>query len=188
MQPDALEPRAVAADLSRRIVQWLGGIRDADDLSPDGIARGMGIAVEIDPAHPDRYAAFLPIGAHWRFALTSLPKDGAAAPDRVMLSFDDLDGGFADMSPVCAVGFDDYARALEAAGYTGAVVAGARGAFRHVAFTRDRVEIRLLLRAESAAKPGHLCVSRLIVEVLSVDTLAGNAPAAAPEATDGEIR
>lgn len=80
-----------------------------------------------------------------------------------MFSFDDESRANADMTPICALDFDDYAAALEAAGFRSKANRGPHDRVLYWDFSREDVSVQIYVRGESDAKADHACVSKLII-------------------------
>jgi hypothetical protein len=104
-----------AEDVSRRMLRLFTSVRGPDDITPARIRELTEIEVRYGNDDPKQYGFGEAVDDTWIYNLVSLPgPDGK--PNRLMFSFDDQSHGHADMAPVCALGFDDYAKALTDAG------------------------------------------------------------------------
>lgn len=155
-------PRTNAEEIGRRVLDWIVGIHGPEDLSRDRLETAIGLPMIDAPGDPGRYGIGERIDERWHYSLHSLPDDGERR--RMLFSFDDSTGAFDDLSAICALDYDAYAAALTAAGYAQAPDLGPREAFNGMIFTRDGVRVRMQLLSESAARPGHLCVSALLID------------------------
>ena len=80
-----------------------------------------------------------------------------------MFSFDDETRDNADMAPIAALDFDDYAATLRAAGYAASPARGKHEQILYWDFSRDDVSVQIYVRGENDAKAAHACVSKLII-------------------------
>lgn len=162
MDPNA--PSASAKPLAERMLDLIVETRHAEDLAPARIAATMHIPVEHDEDDAERYGFVRAVEGGWLCTLRSLPcSEGDRLQTRVSFAFEDPSGAYTDLSPVCALEFEDTARTLAAAGYAGGMTLGMRGAFDCFTFVRDGVQVDAYVRGRSPAEPARLCVTRLIV-------------------------
>lgn len=153
-----------AEDVSRRMLRLFASVRGPDDITPARIRELTGIEVRYGKDDPKQYGFGEAVDDTWIYNLVSLPgADGT--PDRLMFSFDDQTHRHADMTPVCALGFDDYARALTDAGFVSRQSLGRLGQVEYWEFRRGDVTVQVYVRGESEARADRLCVSMMIVNV-----------------------
>jgi len=155
---------ASAADLSERILALIGHAAGAGDLAPEAVERALGIPIEHDADDPARYGFVRAVEGGWLCRVRSLPaSEGDRLQTRLSFAFEDTSGAYADLTPVCTLDFETFARTLAAAGYTGTVRTGMREAFEGFVFVRAPIEVDVRVRSLSPAEPTRLCVSRVIV-------------------------
>ena len=155
---------ASATDLAERILALLGRATGAGDLAPDAVERALGIPIEHDADDPARYGFVRAVEGGWLCRVRSLPaSEGDRLRTRLSFAFEDTSGTYTDLTPVCALDFEAFARTLAATGYAGEVRTGMRDAFEGFAFVRAPIEVDVQVRSLSAAEPTRLCVNRLIV-------------------------
>ncbi len=153
-----------AEDVSRRMLRLFTSVRGPDDIAPARIRELTGIEVRYGNDDPKQYGFGEAVDDNWIYNLVSLPgSDGK--PNRLMFSFDDQSHGHADMGPVCALGFDDYAKALTDAGFASRPSLGRLGQVEYWEFSRGDVSVQLYVRGESEARADRLCVSMMIANV-----------------------
>ena len=151
-----------AEDIGKRVLKLVENVRNADDIAPARIEQLTGMKVEFNPDDANEYGFGGQLTDAWAYNLVSLP-DGGAKPTRLMFSFDDESRANADMAPICALDFDDYAEALAAAGYRATPAPGKHGNVVLWDFVRDDVSVQVYVRGENDAKADHACVSKLII-------------------------
>lgn len=153
-----------AEDVSRRILRLFTNVRGPDDITPARIRALTGIEVLYGNDDPKQYGYGEAVDDTWIYNLVSLPgSDGQ--PNRLMFSFDDQTHGGADMAPVCALGFDDYAKALTEAGFAARPSLGRLDQVEYWEYTRGEVSVQVHVRGQSEAKADRLCVPMMIVNV-----------------------
>jgi hypothetical protein len=153
-----------AEDVSRRMLRLFTSVRGPNDITPARIRELTGIEVRYGSEDPKQYGFGEAVDDTWIYNLVSLPgPDGK--PDRLMFSFDDQSHGHADMTPVCALGFDDYAKALTDAGFASRPRLGRLDRVKYWEYTRGDVTVQVYVRGQSAARADRLCVSMMIVNV-----------------------
>jgi len=155
-------PRS-AEDIGRRVLRLVENVRGPDDLAPTRIEELTGLKVEFNPEDAREYGTGGRLTDAWAYNLVTLPQIGEARPSQLMFSFDDQSGENADMGPISALDFDDYAAALAAAGFRSTPVPGRLGNILHWDFSRDDVTVQVYVRGENDDKVEHTCVSRLII-------------------------
>jgi hypothetical protein len=151
-----------AEDIGRRVLRLAENVRGPDDIAPARIEQLTGIPVEFNPDDANEYGFGGQLTDAWAYNLVSLP-EGDRKPSRIMFSFDDESRANADMTPICALDFDDYAAALEAAGFRSKANRGPHDRVLYWDFSREDVSVQIYVRGESDAKADHACVSKLII-------------------------
>ena len=152
-----------AEDIGKRVLRLIESIRNREDIAPANIEQITGMKVEFNPDNRNEYGFGGNLTAAWAYNLVSLTEATGASPSRLMFSFDDQTRSHADMAPICDLDFDDYAKALTAAGYRSNVVRGEHERVSHWDFSRDAVSVQVFVRGENDAKADHACVSKLII-------------------------
>lgn len=153
-----------AEDISRHMLRLFTNVRGPDDITPARIRELTGIEVRYGNDDPKQYGFGEAVDDTWVYNLVSLPgPDGK--PNRLMFSFDDQTHNHADMAPVCALGFDDYAKALTDAGFSSRPSLGRLDQVEYWEYTRDNVTVQVHVRGQSEARADRLCVSMMIVNV-----------------------
>lgn len=151
-----------AEDIGRRVLRLAENVRGPDDIAPARIEQLTGIPVEFNPDDANEYGFGGQLTDAWAYNLVSLP-EGDRKPSRIMFSFDDESRSNADMAPISALDFDDYAAALEAAGFRSKANRGPHDRVLYWDFSREDVSVQIYVRGESDAKADHACVSKLII-------------------------
>ncbi len=153
-----------AEDISRRMLTLVTQIRSREDIAPARIEEITGIKVNFSNSDAKQYGFGAALNNEWVYNLISLSGPNGD-PDRLMFSFDDQTHDNADMAPVCALDFDDYAKPLIDAGFSSKPSLGRHEQVEYWDFKRDDVSVQIYTRRESEAKADHACVSMLIVNV-----------------------
>jgi hypothetical protein len=153
-----------AEDIGRRVLTLVTQIRGREDIAPKRIEEITGIKVNFSDSDAKQYGFGAALNDEWVYNLVSLPGP-KGDPDRLMFSFDDQTHENADMAPVCALDFDDYAKPLIEAGFSSKPSLGRHNQIEYWDFKRDDVLVQIYTRGESEAKADHACVSMLIVNV-----------------------
>ncbi len=153
-----------AEDIGRRVLTLVTQIRSREDIAPARIEEITGIKVNFSNSDAKQYGFGAALNNEWVYNLISLSGPNGD-PDRLMFSFDDQTHDNADMAPVCALDFDDYAKPLIDAGFSSKPSLGRHEQVEYWDFKRDDVSVQIYTRRESEAKADHACVSMLIVNV-----------------------
>jgi hypothetical protein len=151
-----------AEDIGRRVLRLAENVRGPDDIAPARIEQLTGIPVQFNPDDANEYGFSGQLTDDWAYNLVSLP-EGDRKPSRIMFSFDDESRANADMAPISALDFDDYAAALEAAGFRSKATRGPHDRVLYWDFSREDVSVQIYVRGENDAKADHACVSKLII-------------------------
>lgn len=151
-----------ADDIGRRVLKLIGTLHDARDLSPERIEQETGFKVEFNPDDRNIYGFGGKLTDAWSYSLVSTPDKQGEKPNSLRFSFDDTTRDHADPTPICKLGFDDYSRALTAAGYTGKPLQGYRGVEGWY-FTRDNIGVMAYTVGKVDPSAGPACLSKLII-------------------------
>lgn len=172
---DASPTLALSRAFGLRAVRLVEALRTPDDLSPAHVERAFGLPIEHDSADARRFGCGQVLDPRWICNLSSLPdRDRADAPPRLMFSFDDQTGAHDDWSDVCGLDFDEVAAAFADAGYARAPITGPRDAFSGFRFRRGPIAVDVEVRGESAYRPDHLCVARMLIESVAPAPVAAD--------------
>ncbi len=152
-----------AEDIGKRVLTLIENVRGPADIAPARIEALTGIQVEFNPDDANEYGFSGQLTDAWTYNLVSLPEGTGEKPSRIMFSFDDETRDNADMAPIAALDFDDYAATLRAAGYAASPARGKHEQILYWDFSRDDVSVQIHVRGENDAKAGHACVSKLII-------------------------
>lgn len=152
-----------AKDISQRVLALVENVRSPADIAPARIEELTGIKVEFNPDDANEYGFSGQLTDAWAYNLVSLPEGTGAKPSRIMFSFDDESRDNADMAPISALDFDDYAATLRAAGYASNAARGKHEQILYWDFSRDDVSVQIYVRGENDARAEHACVSKLII-------------------------
>lgn len=153
-----------AEDIGQRVLKLIDSIRSADDIAPTQIEKVTGIKVDFNPADQNQYGFGGKLSDTWSYNLVSLTEADGSKPTRLMFSFDEQNhDDDADMSAICGLDFDAYAKALKQAGFKSEPAPGERNSTRYWDFSRGEVSVHVYVRGESDAKAGHTCVTSLII-------------------------
>ena len=151
-----------ADEIGRRVLKLIGNLHDARDLSPERIEQETGFKVEFNPDDRNIYGFGGKLTDAWSYSLVSTPEKQGEKPSSLRFSFDDTTRDHADPAPICTPGFDDYSRALIAAGYTGKPLQGYRGVEGWY-FTRDNIGVMAYTVGKDDPAAGPECLSKLII-------------------------
>jgi hypothetical protein len=166
---NALSTVAASKDIGQRVLHLIENIRSPADIAPENLERTTGRKVEFDCEDPRIYGFGERLDERWVCNLLSLrDHERSGEPNRLLFSFDDQTGRNDDWSAVCGLDFEDYARALSAAGYVGEPLLGPRDAFHGFRFRRGPITVDVQVRGENAERPGHLCVARMLIDTAEV--------------------
>jgi len=152
-----------AAEIGERVLKLIDSIHGVDDIAPTHIEKITGMKVDFNPDDRNEYGFGGKLTDVWSYNLLTLTESGGGQPNRLMFSFDDQSHADADMAPICALDFDDYSKALTAAGFASSPAPGEHGSVLYWDFARGGVSVNVYVRAESAAKPKHSCVSSIVI-------------------------
>lgn len=170
-----VSPAEIVAEIPTRIVRLIDGIRRAEDLSADHVARLTGLPISVDADDANRYGFGVQLDGAWACNLASIPRRKHGPPNRLVFSYDDLSQRSADAVPAGAPEFEGFAHALRAAGYTQSAIAGPRGALWGHRFLRDAVEVDVYTeREDPMAAEIRFRVSRIIVTPTADATEVGH--------------
>jgi hypothetical protein len=119
----ATVPPITAEDIGRRVLKLIDSLRDAQDLAPERIEQVMGLRVEINDENPNIYGVGGKLTEDWSYSLESSPDRLDEKPTSLRFSFDNSRRDVAgDASAVpaalCGMRFEDYSKAMQAAGFT----------------------------------------------------------------------
>ncbi len=160
---DQTQTSPSAKDIGERVLTLVQHVRSPADIAPERIEALTGIKVEFNPGDANEYGFSGQLTDAWAYNLVSLPESDGSKPTRIMFSFDDETRDNADMAPVAALNFDDYAATLRAAGYAASPARGKHDQILYWDFSRDDVSVQIYVRGENDANAGHACVSKLII-------------------------
>lgn len=157
-------PELTPEGMGRRFLEYLDNLTSKEQLTPEFLARQMG--VELTPEPNGAYFTMQLPDSGRQYAV-GYQIDGATPPNESIklwfstgLVHDEL-----DMAPVCGMDFDAYRAALERIGYKdGGVEIYHHGARSPVFYhSRGRVFVTLIVAGKSHNNPEHLCVTEINV-------------------------
>ena len=160
---DQTQTSPSAKDIGQRVLTLVQNVRGPADIAPQRIEALTGIKVEFNPDDASEYGFSGRLTDAWAYNLVSLPEGTGKKPSRIMFSFDDETRANADMAPIAALDFDDYAATLRAAGYEASPARGKHEQILYWDFARDDVSVQIYVRGENDPKAAHACVSKLII-------------------------
>ncbi len=160
---DQTQTSPSSKDIGQRVLTLVENVRGPADIAPERIEALTGIKVEFNPDDASEYGFSGRLTDAWAYNLVSLPEGTGGKPSRIMFSFDDETRDNADMAPIAALDFDDYAATLRAAGYAASPARGKHEQILYWDFARDDVSVQIYVRGENDAKAAHACVSKLII-------------------------
>lgn len=156
-------PKLTAEDVGQRVLKLIDSIHSADDIAPANLEKAMGMKVEFNEENPNLYGFGDDLTDTWSYNLLTISGSDKNKPTELIFSFNDRTGSASDMTAVCAMGFDDYARALVAAGFKASDHVGEHGLVVSTDFTRGSVTVRVSVDRESEANPERGCVSLMTI-------------------------
>ena len=156
-------PQMTAEDVSKRMLDLIGKIKTAEDFSAKNLEIATGLKVYFDPVNSREYGTGAKITDTWFFNITVISGSKDGERSRLLLSFDDQTHSHADMTPICKVDFDAYAKRLNELGFQRQAVYGEHGRLSSWRFSRDEIVIHVDIRGESKEKPNHDCVSMITI-------------------------
>ncbi len=154
---------ASAGDIGQRVLKLIDSIHGTGDIAPEHIQNITGIPVQFNPDDANEYGFGGKLDDTWAYNLVSLTEANGAKPNRLMFSFDDQTRDYADMAPISDLDFDDYAKALTAAGFQSKPMRGKHDRLVYWDFSRNDVTVQVYVRGENDAKAEHHCVTKLII-------------------------
>lgn len=152
-----------AQSLSERLIGFILAIEGMQDLTADGLRRGTGLPVQVNPADPNDYGINGRLTDTWYYGLRSMSPDAAERPNRVLFELSDQSGSDADMGPVC-VPIEQFQQPLTAAGFSARKLRNRLDTQDYWEFTRGKVGVTVYVRGKRDPADAQTCVSMAIVE------------------------
>lgn len=156
-------PQMTAEEVSKRMLDLIGKIKTAEDISAKNLEIATGLKVYFDPVNSKEYGTGAKITDTWFFNITVISGSKDGERSRLLFSFDDQTHSHAAMTPICKVDFDAYAKRLNEFGFQRQPVYGEHGRLSSWRFSRDEIVIHVDIRGESKEKPNHDCVSMITI-------------------------
>ncbi|MBI1771678.1 MAG: hypothetical protein HYR68_04920 [Burkholderiales bacterium] len=141
-------PQMTAEEISKRMLDLIGKIKTAEDISAKNLEIATGLKVYFDPVNSKEYSS-----------------NKVGKPSRLIFSFDDQTHSDADMTAICQVDFDAYAKRLTELGFESKPYYGEHNRLIYWNFSRGKVELQISIRGESDKKVTHNCVSMIVIDV-----------------------
>ncbi len=152
-----------AEDIGRRILKLIDSIHNAQDINPEHIEQTIGLKVNLWSPDQSKYGLSGQLTDTWYYGLRSMPPIAQGAkPNSLLFSFSDKNDRNTDPTPVCALNFQDYSRALSDTGFTAKPIESIRGvdSWR---FTRGEVSVTAYVFGDGDPAAPGACVSQLII-------------------------
>ena len=158
-------PQMNAEEVSKRMLDLIGKIKTAEDISAKNLEIATGLKVYVNADNPGKYATGAKITDTWFFNIKVISgsKDGKAS--RLIFSFDDQTHSGADMTSICKVDFDAYKKRLTEFGFQSEPYYGEHNRLIYWNFSRGKVELQISIRGESDENVKHNCVSMIVIDV-----------------------
>ncbi|MBI3730407.1 MAG: hypothetical protein HY254_19025 [Burkholderiales bacterium] len=158
-------PQMTAEEISKRMLDLIGKIKTAEDISAKNLEIATGLKVYFDPVNSKEYGTGAKITDTWFFNITVISSNKEGKPSRLIFSFDDQTHSDADMTAICQVDFDAYAKRLTELGFESKPYYGEHNRLIYWNFSRGKVELQISIRGESDKKVTHNCVSMIVIDV-----------------------
>lgn len=162
----AAEPTPDAEQIGRRFLKLIESLTSLRDLDLARIKHVMGLALE-KAGHGDFYGAEGNLAGAWKYALNFHPAKSSMA-NRFELHFIQPGKRFADMTPICKLGFQHYHDALQAMGFTAVPLHDEIGRLQSWRYSKyspadGRVSIALTITPQNIVpgEDGPLCVKSI---------------------------
>jgi hypothetical protein len=165
-QEQTMTSSLTAEDLGHRVLKLIDGIQNVDDISPEHIEQVFGMKLTVNPRDPNDYGYDGKLTDAWTYSFGSVPDLKGGKPTQLRLSFDDQTHSGADMTPICGLDLDGYAKNLTAAGFKASPYYAEHGRLIAWDFARGKVAVKINVRGESNAKATHNCVSILTLDIV----------------------
>ncbi|MFZ6638701.1 hypothetical protein ACO0LL_03120 [Undibacterium sp. TC4M20W] len=156
-------PQMTAEEINKRMLDLIGKIKTAEDISAKNLEIATGLKVYFDPANSREYGTGAKITDTWFFNITVISGSKDGERSRLLFSFDDQTHSHADMTTICKIDFEAYAKRLNELGFQQKPVYGEHGRRVTWIFSRDEIVIHMDIRGESKEKPDHDCVSMITI-------------------------
>ncbi|MFZ6732907.1 hypothetical protein ACO0LG_13365 [Undibacterium sp. Ji42W] len=158
-------PQMTAEEISKRMLDLMGKIKTAEDISAKNLEIATGLKVYVNADNPDKYAVGAKITDTWFFNIKVISGSKGGKSSRLIFSFDDQTHSDADMTPICKVDFDAYLKRLTELGFQSEPYYGEHNRLIYWNFSRGKVELQISLCGESNEKATHKCVSMIVIDV-----------------------
>lgn len=158
-------PRMTAEEISHRMLDLIGNLKTADDISFKNLEAAFGLKVYRDEKNANEYGTGAKITDTWFFNLTVILGVKEAERSRLLFSFDDQTHSSASMTEICQVDFDAYLKRLTELGFQAEPYHGEHNRLIYWYFTRGNVTLHIYIRGENGEKPTHHCVSMINIQI-----------------------
>lgn len=158
-------PQMSAEEISKRMLDLIGKIKTAEDISAKNLEMATGLKVYFDTANSREYGTGAKITDIWFFNISVISSDKEDKPSRLIFSFDDQTHSDADMTAICQIDFDAYAKRLTESGFQSEPYYGEHNRLIYWNFSRGKVRLQISIRGESKEKAMHNCVSMIVIDV-----------------------
>lgn len=154
---------ARAEQLLLTLLEVIGNLETVADITPEALGRITGLEVKFDGE--GRYGAGAVLTSEWRYSFHVNPASVIGA--RLEFSFRaSPSAANPDMTVICGLDFDQFARGLTNHGFTRNSVRGSHGEIIEHQFTRGDVEVRVGTRGRANSSTElikHECVRTVVV-------------------------
>lgn len=151
-------------DISRRVLKLIGSLKSNADLTVEHLEQQTGLSMR-RAADGGSFGTGAAIDSNWSYNLLVGPVLGEKK-NQLTFDFDRTGDQNAPMTPVCALDFDDYARALKDMGFQDSAVRAEHNRISYWNF-QGPVSLRVYVEGESNESPekiAHSCVKTITVE------------------------
>jgi hypothetical protein len=165
-QEQSMTSSLTAEEIGHRVLKLIDSIHNADDISPEHIEKVFGMKLVVNPSDSNDYGYDGKLTDAWTYSFGSVTDLKGGKPTQLRLSFDDQTHSGADMTSICALDLDGYAKNLTAAGFKASPYYAEHGRLISWDFARGKVAVKINVRGESDTKATHNCVSILTLDIV----------------------
>lgn len=165
-QEQTMTSSLTAEEVGHRVLKLIDGIHSIDDISPEHIEKVFGMKLVVNPSDPNDYGYDGQLTDAWSYSFGSVTDSKGGKPTQLRLSFNDQTRKGADMTAICGLDLDAYAKNLTAAGFKSSPYYAEHGRLISWDFSRGKVAVKINVRGESDAKATHNCVSILTLDIV----------------------
>ena len=152
-------PHLSVEEVGKRFLRLLDSIHTRDDITKERVEEVMGFPISLSDDQAS-YGFTQTINRHWSFAF-NFRLEGKSNKKGIDLHFFNHDSRFADMTDVCALGFDFYDKSLRSMGFMSDAVYGEVGQLRAWRYYRNDVVISVIPQNRIPGEDTKLCVQSI---------------------------